>query len=280
MKGPFRIEKVVNNNVVIATKPDLNEVIVIGRGIGFGQKRGQEIHSGSIDKLFVLANQEEQEQYKLLLNDVDESLIVTMEKVVKMIQAELKEPLHQRIHLAMTDHIQFAIRRIEQGIDIPNPFLTETELMFPEEFHLARKAVHLLNEHLDVELPEAEIGFVALHIYSASSNQPIAEMNEHPQLISDLVFMIERNAHIELNRRSVEYMRLVSFLCELIDRFRKKEMIQTSDKLAHLLKEEFELCYTITIELIEVLNTRFSTSYKVEQVPDMVFYLKKLIKYK
>ncbi|ERN52464.1 PRD domain-containing protein [Alkalihalophilus marmarensis] len=278
MNGTYRIEKVVNNNVVIAQSPELNEVIVIGKGIGFGRKKGQHIQADAIDKLFVLKDKEEQKQYRELLSDLDEALIVHINEIIRMIQRELPKPLYERIHLALTDHIQFAIRRLEQGIEISNPFLTETEMMFPNEFHLARKAVDYLNSHLAVELPEAEIGFVALHIYSASSNQPLSEMNEHPQLISELVEIIMEKGNVSLNRRSVEYMRLVSFLCELIDRFQSTDILNYSPKLSDVLKEEFELCYTVSSELINVLNQRFNTHYKAEQLPEVVFYLQRFIK--
>ncbi|WP_100373689.1 PRD domain-containing protein [Bacillus sp. FJAT-45037] len=278
MSDSFHIKKVVNNNVVIAMNPDHEEVILIGRGIGFGQKRGQSIEPEAIDKLFVLADREDQEQYKQLLDDVDESFINLMAEVVRGIQDDLKAPLHERIHLALADHIQFAVRRIKQGIDIPNPFLTETELMFPQEFQLARNAVLFLNEHLEVELPEAEIGFVALHIYSATSNQKITEMHEHPQLILELVQVIEHQAEGTIQKRTVEYMRLVHFLCDVIDRFRKKETIDGTVLLSDLLKEEFNLCYNITEQIVNKLNQRFETAYKAEDVPDVVFYLQKLIK--
>lgn len=278
MNGTYRIEKVVNNNVVIAQSPELNEVILIGKGIGFGRKKGQHIQADAIDKLFVLKDKEEQKQYRELLSDLDEALIIHINEIIRMIQRELPKPLYERIHLALTDHIQFAIRRLEQGIEISNPFLTETEMMFPNEFHLARKAVDYLNAHLTVELPEAEIGFVALHIYSASSNQPLSEMNEHPQLVSELVEIIMEKGNVSLNRRSVEYMRLVSFLCELIDRFQSTDIVNYSPKLSDVLKEEFELCYTVSSGLINVLNQRFNTHYKAEQLPEVVFYLQRFIK--
>lgn len=276
MNNSFNIKKILNNNVVIALRSDNQEVILIGKGIGFGRKQGQYINEHDVDKLFLLVDGSEQERYKQLLTDVDESLILHVEEMFLFIQEQLNIMLDERIHLALTDHIQFAIRRIEQGIEIPNPFLMETEIMFPQEFAVARKVVEQLNERLDVKLPEAEIGFITLHIYRAYSNKTIAETSIHPQLIYELVELIETELSIKIDKQSVQYMRIVSYLCDVVDRFKTGEVISESNNLTHLLKEEFQLCYNSTNLIVNLLNNRFSSSYSIGQMPDVVLFLKKL----
>lgn len=39
MSNYLEIKKVLNNNVIIASHPEHEEVVVIGKGIGFGKKR-------------------------------------------------------------------------------------------------------------------------------------------------------------------------------------------------------------------------------------------------
>jgi len=38
--GSFKVKKVLNNNVLIAGHDTFQEVVLIGKGIGFGKKRG------------------------------------------------------------------------------------------------------------------------------------------------------------------------------------------------------------------------------------------------
>lgn len=278
MSDQFIITKILNNNVVIANG-QVGEVILIGKGIGFGQSKGKIIDQAAADKLFVLGNQAEQEQYKQLLTLVDESFISLIEDIIIYIEQETGKPLHERIHIALTDHLQFAIRRLEQGIDITNPFLTETELMFPEEFEISSKVIERVNKSLNVVLPEAEIGFVTLHIYSAQSNRSIAELEEHPQLVLELVDIIESGLRCSIERNTISYRRLVAFLCEIIDRFKENHPIDQSQQLAKLLKVEFHLCYTVTAQIVERLNHTFLRSFTVEHIPDVVFYMQRLSKH-
>ena len=41
----YLIKKALNNNVLIATDVNGNEVVLIGRGIGFGKKTGESDYS-------------------------------------------------------------------------------------------------------------------------------------------------------------------------------------------------------------------------------------------
>ena len=48
----MRVEKVLNNNLVISVLEQNREIILMGRGIGFGLKPGMEIDEGKIEKKF------------------------------------------------------------------------------------------------------------------------------------------------------------------------------------------------------------------------------------
>jgi transcriptional antiterminator len=71
----LRIEKILNNNVIIAEHPSYEEVVLIGKGIGFNHKHGDFIDTDAIEKLFVLKNEKEQENYLKLLPFIDNEFL-------------------------------------------------------------------------------------------------------------------------------------------------------------------------------------------------------------
>lgn len=75
------VGKVLNNNVIIAEHPQYAEVVVIGKGIGFNRKTRDRINLSSVEKMFILRSQEEQEQYKQLVPQVDEKLIEVVRRL-------------------------------------------------------------------------------------------------------------------------------------------------------------------------------------------------------
>ncbi|MDR0137042.1 transcription antiterminator [Metabacillus idriensis] len=254
MKESFTIKKVLNNNVLIADHDTYEEVVLIGKGIGFGKKRGDMMQEDSYEKMFVLTNQKEQEQFKMLLPFVDEDMIEVVSDVIHFIAERVKLPLNEHIHIALIDHITFAIKRLQKGMDIKNPFLIETKTLYPNEFLIAEEVIDMINDRLKVNLPEGEIGFIALHIHSAVTNKPIADVNQFSQLINQLVGVIEDSMKIKVNHDSVNYLRLVRHLRYTIERVLSGETVEEPEKFTLLLKKEYPLCYNTSWKMIKVMQ--------------------------
>ena len=66
----MRIEKILNNNVVI-TRNELNqEMIVMGKGLAFKRKVGDLITETSIDKKFQVADDRLSRHFQKLVQDI------------------------------------------------------------------------------------------------------------------------------------------------------------------------------------------------------------------
>lgn len=254
--GSLIIKKILNNNVVIAKHDSFREVVVIGKGIGFGKKKEDTVSEETIEKMFVLKNEKEQEQYKKLLPFIDEEMIEMVNDVIHFISEKVGLPLNEHIHIALTDHITFAIKRLQQGMDIKNPFLTETKTLYPKEYEIAKEVVEMINEKLNVSLPEGEIGFIALHIHSALTNKSISEVNQHSQFISELMNIVEDSMKITIDKESINYMRLVRHLQHTIERVMKGEAVEEPEKITLLLKNEYPLCYNTAWKMIKVMQQK------------------------
>ncbi|MYL60550.1 PRD domain-containing protein, partial [Virgibacillus halodenitrificans] len=137
----FLIKKVLNNNVLIALDEQQHEVVLIGKGIGFQAKKNETIPESSIEKLFVLRSEKEQEHYKQLLPNIDEFTMDTIISSLEMIRKRTNTLVNEQVFVALTDHILFAITRLMKGLAIRNPFLSETKTLYPFEYEIAAEVV-------------------------------------------------------------------------------------------------------------------------------------------
>lgn len=270
------VAKVLNNNVIIAEHPQYAEVVVIGKGIGFNRKTRDRINLSSVEKMFILRSQEEQEQYKQLVPQVDEKLIEVVQEIILYIMQNSNQQLNEHIHIALTDHIAFAIRRHEQHIDIHNPFLYETKEIYPDEFNMAEFAIQRINEIMDVNLPADEIGFVALHIVSAISNRHISEVKQHSLLIGDLVGLVENNLEYHVPRESLDYSRLVTHLRFVLERLRRGETVRETSSLDGLMKREYPEMYMLAWKLTKVIEQRVHMPVYPAEVSYLTIHLQRL----
>lgn len=248
------VKKILNNNVLIGDHVVFGEVVVIGNGIGFNRKKGEELSTEAIEKLFVLTNEKEQTNYLKLLPFIEDDIQKVIISAIELIKQKKRSPLNEHIHVAFTDHLMFAINRIKNGLELGNPFLMETKTLYPEEFTIALDVVNMINEKLNVALPEGEAGFIALHIHSAIANKNLSEVNQYNQLISQLIDMVEENFQMKIDKESIDYMRLVRHLRFTIERVKNGEVVSEPEKIAFLLKQEYPLCYNLSWKLIKVMQ--------------------------
>ena len=240
----FTVKKSLNNNVIIAEDHDHKEVVLIGKGIGFNRKKGEQLDERFVEKIFILKDKDKQEQYKSLLlqmdNEIFDAIIDAMEYIKKHTTARLNE----HIHVALTDHLMFSIYRTMKGVSIHNPFLVETKNLYPQEFNIASKVVKIVNEAVNIHLPEDEIGFIALHIHSAIKNKKIGEVNKHSNLIKQLVDVIE----------DAFPPQIISFCYTLYVLFDFQSSKMQNRNINLTLQNEYPFCYNLSWKLIKIMQ--------------------------
>ncbi|MFC4023541.1 glucose PTS transporter transcription antiterminator GlcT [Oceanobacillus longus] len=250
----FSVKKVLNNNVLIAVDIKGQEVVLIGKGIGFNTKKNDPIAKETVEKLFALHDEKEQENYKKLLQEIDEETLNAIVSSIEIIKKRSKSMLNENVHVALTDHIVFAITRLLKGMAIRNPFLLETKALYPGEYEIASEVVDYINHALDIQLPEGEIGFIALHVHSANTDTTISEINKYSQLVTKLIGVIEDQFHIVIDRESINYIRLVRHLRYTVERVLNEEKLEEPKKIAELLKKEYPSCYNLSWKLVKIMQ--------------------------
>lgn len=130
------IEKVINNNIISAYEKSGAEVIVMGRGIGFKKKQGEVVPADQISKIFRIKSRTLAEQFKELLANMPLERVRISDEIISHAKDHLKLKLNQSIYVTLTDHINFAIERVSQGIEPQNALLWEIKRFYPQEFQL------------------------------------------------------------------------------------------------------------------------------------------------
>lgn len=276
--SPFTIKKVLNNNVVVANHPIHEEVILIGKGIGFNRTKGDEIPREYAKKMFVLKSEKEQENYKKLLPQIDEKVQAAIIEAIQHISQRVTGELNEHIHVGLTDHLIFALNRLINGMEIKNPFFVETINLYPFEYEVAKEVVEIIEEKTGIGLPEGEIGFITLHIHSALTNKELSEVNQHSQLVTHLLNVTEEQLEIVINKESIDYMRLVRHLRFTIERVISEEKVEEPENITLLLKETYPVCYNLAWKLIKIMQQVLKKPVYDAEVVYLTMHLQRLQK--
>jgi transcriptional antiterminator len=254
----YVIGRIFNNNIVLVHEPpDNQEIILLGKGIGFGQKVGSELDRSDarIEKKFRLEQEQHIRQYQSLINQVDQTVIDIAEEIISLVAKEISPDLNEHIHVALPDHIHFAIHRLRNGLEIVNPFLFEIRTLYAREYALAERAARMMEERFHIKVPESEAGFLALHIHSAVSYIPVTKAVQFTNVLAELVARIEQATGTRIDKQSMDYARLITHLRYAIERIRQGKPILhplISEKLDVVVPED-EVGY-IAMHLFRLLQ--------------------------
>lgn len=275
----FVIGRIFNNNVILVHEPSKkHEYILLGKGIGFGQKVGGELDrdDSRIEKTFRLEQEDHLQQYESLINQVDQAVIGISEEIITLIAQEISPEINEHVHVALPDHINFAIHRLRNGLEIVNPFLFEIQTLYGKEYALAQRAARMIEEQFQIEVPQSEVAFLTLHIHSAVSYVPVAKTVQVTTVISDLVARVERSIGREIDKESIEYVRLITHLRHAIERIREKKSIM--NPLLDSIRQTMPDAYKLADRLAKIIAKSLDTMVPDDEIGYMAMHLFRLTK--
>ncbi|MEJ8554920.1 PRD domain-containing protein [Tepidibacter sp. Z1-5] len=266
----YLVKKVLSNNAIFVSEGD-KDYILLGKGIGFAKKKGMVLEKlDNIENTFVALTDED----KNLIYNVDKEILETAEQIIDMASNELNEDLNPYIHIGLIDHINFAIKRLREGIEIVNPFLVETKLIYPKEYDIASKAVDILKEKLNIEIPDTEIGFIAFHIHGGRSNTSKTSALKNTKLVNMIVEYVEKKLKKDIKKDLMIYNRFVYHLVALLDRVNSgKTVINNS---LETIKKEFFFEYKIAYDISKIIQNELKKEVSQDEVGYITLHIYKL----
>lgn len=271
------IEKVINNNIISAYEKSGAEVIVMGRGIGFKKKQGEVVPADQISKIFRIKSRTLTEQFKELLANMPLERVRISDEIISHAKDHLKLKLNQSIYVTLTDHINFAIERVSQGIEPQNALLWEIKRFYPQEFQLGIYALELIHDRLGILLPEDEAGFIALHFVNAEYGTDIRDAVKFPDQMQAIVDIVERELGILLDESSLHYERFMTHIKFLIQRIYRKELLSSEDReLSLMMQRKYPREYQCRVKVAEYIMQATGCRLSEEEIMYLSVHIRRV----
>lgn len=115
----MKINRILNNNAIVVKDRD-GEKIILGRGIAFQKKKNDPVDPSRIEKIFVMKDQSEHQQFEETLSTLPEEYIQVSEEIISYAEKELGVKINEHIQIALTNHLLFMLKRLTKGMVIKN----------------------------------------------------------------------------------------------------------------------------------------------------------------
>ncbi|HIX64159.1 MAG TPA: PRD domain-containing protein [Candidatus Mediterraneibacter colneyensis] len=271
------VDKVINNNIISAYDESGKEIVVMGRGLGFGIRPGQPVDEAKIEKIFRIKSEDTAVQLKELLANMPLERVKISTDIISFAKSNLNLKLNQSIYVTLTDHINFAMERFEKGIRLQNALLWEIKRFYPHEFDLGRYALRLIKERLGVELPEDEAGFIALHFVNAEYGTDIKDAFRFPNQLKDILEITSTELGIVLDERTLHYERFVTHLKFLLQRVYRKELLPDEEsELAEIMQTKYPREYRCSCKIAEYIENNTECKLSEEEIMYLAIHIKRV----
>lgn len=208
----MKIEKVLNNNVVVALDENGAETVLMGRGLGFGRRAGDEAPPDKVEKRFTLHSDQLSGRFQQLITSIPLPHFLMSERIINHAKIALGKELSDSIYVTLPDHISAAVNRYKEGIVLPNPLLWDIRQLYKDEFRVGLKANEIVKEETGVEFTEDEAAFIALHFVNAQLGGEIRDIYDMTYLLQAVFRIVYDEYGFRPDDESLNYYRFVTHL--------------------------------------------------------------------
>lgn len=256
----YRIEKVLNHNTVIAihTK-DNKEYLIMGKGIGFGKKINERIEARPEDTIYSLQESTERGDAGKLAKSISPVCLEIADEILKKAEATFGK-LDRNMLFPMADHIEYAIKRIQNHEQISNPLTDDIRLLFHAEYKAAQCIQDILKAKMDIQMDEDEIGYIALHIHSAIEDEKVSQAMQIAQAVRKCVSLVEEQIGKPIDVLSLSYNRLMNHIRYMVVRAEKGEQLKVNmnDYMELKFPQSFQMAQMVCQQVGNDLKCRLS----------------------
>lgn len=211
----MKIIRKINNNAAVAQDRKGREMVVLGRGVGFGTMPYELTDLSRIYRTFYDVDP----RYFDALAELPQDVVLASADIVEQAEIALDGELNPNLTFTLADHIAFAIQREKKGIALAMPLVYDVKRLYPKESELGIRALEIVRLRTGTSLPDAEGVSIALHLINAE----LEGSNMHTMLtafnvLEELTAIVEQRLGIKLCREGYNYARFAMHLQFLVQR--------------------------------------------------------------
>ncbi|MEG2259080.1 MAG: PRD domain-containing protein [Oscillospiraceae bacterium] len=274
----MKVIKAINNNVVSALDEGGNEVIIVGKGVGFKAKDTGEVDSSSIEKIFRMDNATETQKLKDLFSGLSLELLRVTNRIIDYAKLHLSKQLNQSVYITLTDHIAFAVDRYKKGMKFRNALTMEVRRFYNEEYQIGLYAVEIIDQEFSIRFSDDEAASIALHIVNAEYDASISETVRMTESIDGIIKIVENRLLMKMQEGTLFFDRFVTHLKFLFQRILKPDLNITVDNdFVTMVKNSYPHEYACSEEIGDYISSRSEHQITDEDKAYLTIHIRRIM---
>ncbi len=272
------IKRVLTNNAVVVEEDGI-EKIVCGKGIAYKKRSGMEIDISLVNQTFIL-EENSKHHFEDLLKDVPLPFVEIAHDIVDQAKMQLAKQISDVVILTLSDHIYAATQRIKEGVEIHNSLLWEIQNYYELEYEIGKNGIQMIHDRLNVDLPDDEAGFIALHIVNAQINgdHEMDSAYKITKLIQEITTIVRYFYSTNFDSSDIYYYRFLTHLKFFAIRMFSGKVMDSNDlELLDVIKEKYSLAHACVLKIKDFLMQKYDYLLTDEELMYLTIHVHRVV---
>ncbi|WP_104108547.1 PRD domain-containing protein [Arthrobacter sp. N199823] len=277
----MEILRVFNNNVVLAREAsgERREVILTGRGLGFQAKPGQKVDPTAVIRTFVPEDGRSPDSLGAMVASLSPEILALADKALEAGRTEMDIRRSAVLTVALADHLSFAIKRLQNGIEFEYPLQAEVSHLYPAELRAARRILAYVNATLDSPLADGEAVSITMHLVNAGFTAgDLSFTYQMTGVFAQLFDVLEQANGQPIDRDTVNSARFITHLRYFFVRAASgKQLEEGAGKLGSAIRDSYPGAYSTALKLQSVLELRLGDPMTEDEATYLTLHVARLM---
>lgn len=264
--------KALNNNTALVREGS-KEYIVMGKGIAFNKKENDLIAQEKIEKKYVLQNT----SFDKLMQNLSVEDLELANQIIKQAEVELGYSFNDSILLALADHLSLALKRAKEHLYFGTPLEWDIKLIYPNEYRYALRCVLMINETFDLDIPEQEASFIALHLINASANdKDMDETVMTTKIIQNILNIVRRYYRKDFDENNFDVSRFIIHIRYFVRRQINGDTINADTSIAKVVATRYPEDYRCAMMISDFLMKEYGWEVSTSEELYLTLHLNRI----
>ena len=275
LKKNYKVKKVLNNSSLVVND-FLYEIIILGRGVAFGKKEGDTLLKDTpYDKMYKLSTQTS--EFNRIINGFDSEIVEMVMETIHLITEHDQNSFTTNNLISLADHLAAAYTRIQKGEAIQTFFTHEIKALYPVSYEKAKILCDTITEKYGLEIPLAEVTYIALHIQNLNFSKSAVDVNILNGIIFDIENLMTHEFKVNIDKDSTHYARFITHIRFIIESAMSNKKALNAD-VNRLIIESYKDEVIMAKAIIKIIETDLKLELAKEELSYIVIHLVNIIK--
>ncbi len=266
----MKVTQVLNNNVIIANN-DIEDLIILGRGIGFNAKKSDVVNEQYIEKVFRAPTENEEIQKIVnIISNINPKYFNLSHDIIDEISMKTNRTFSDSLIIFLAEQLEYKVIQSKNNIARTTSTWGSIRREYPIEFEVLFQSIKILNVDNNVRLTSDDVAFLTMFIAHRYTDTDKDMFYKYETLCKEIKDVVEKYYYID--EKSHTYNKFVTHINMQAKRVLvKKQLSDGNLNFYQTLKKEYPFEYSVICEINNNIKNKIGFEFNdIEMMYDLI----------